>query len=398
MAAGADLLGLSILGGGSVPPSLLAAVFALLIFVIIFITKLMGYFNILLNIVIFTYPNAFVSVKGNPCIQERELGRLIESGSVADVLALLKGYGFTIEIGEYATMEEIDRGLEEYYTRECTEIERMVPDSVYPFFRVFRMFQEIEVLKAAIRLKNGNMEAEEMERLLVPVGILSQPLLRKMVDARNLDELVRLLQPTVYGPPLLSALPDATTERTTLPFERALDRFAGEHLTSSLSYIDALQTPAPRDFVMFYFDITNIKILLRGMRDGLEMDVLAQYFLPTGYHLTRDLLKRMSEARSIQDVLAHLQHTPYFDAFDAGMTVYEKSGSLQPFEAALDRWLLDAVIRLSLVYQFGPAALIKYLVAKKFELQNIRAVVWGIQNRSAPETMRALLIRQGGAG
>lgn len=396
MAAG-DLLGLSILDGGSVPPSILAAVFALLIFLIIFLTKLMGYFKILLNIVTFTYPNAFVSVKGNPCIQERELNRLIESGSVTDVLALLKGYGFAIDIGDYATMEEIDRGLEEYYHRECTEIERMVPDSVHPFFRVFCMLQETEVLKAVIRLKHAAMDPQEMELLLSPVGILSQPLLRKMVDARNVDELIRLLQPTVYGPPLLSALPDATVEQTTLPFEHTLDRFVGEQLRSSLSQSDVLQTPALMDFVMFYFDITNIKIVLRGLRDGLEMDVLAHYLLPAGHHLTPDVLKRMSETRSVQDTLAHLQHTPYFDAFDSAMVVYEKSGSLQPFEAALDRALLDAVIRLSLVYHFGPAGLIKYLVAKKFELQNIRAIVWGIQNRIAPETMRALLIREGGA-
>jgi vacuolar-type H+-ATPase subunit C/Vma6 len=272
----------------------------------------MGYFKILMNIVIFTYPNAYVAVKGNPCIQERELNHLIESGGIPEVLALLKGYGFAVDLGEYATVDEIDRGLEEYYTRECAEIEHMVPDSVQPFFAAFRMFQETEVLKTAIRLKNAGLGGEEMEDMLSPVGIFSPPLLHKMVEARNVDELVRLLQPTVYGPPLLGALTDAAMEQTTLPFERALDRFTGEHLRSSLSFIDALQTPALMEFVMFYFDITNIKILLRGLRDGLGADVLAQYFLPAGHHLTRDALKRMSEARTIQDLSAHLQNTPYF--------------------------------------------------------------------------------------
>ncbi|MDG6256598.1 MAG: V-type ATPase subunit [Methanomicrobiaceae archaeon] len=397
MAAGGDVLGLSLLGGGSVPPSILAAVFALVLFVILFITKLMGYFKILLNIATFTYPNAFVSVKGNPCIQERALNRLIESGTIPEVLALVRGYGFAIDIGDYATMEEIDRCFEEYFRSECTEIEHMVPVSVQPFFRAFSMFQETEVLKAAFRLKHASVAAREMESLLGPVGIISQPLLQKMIDARNVDELVRLLQPTVYGPTLLSALGDAAMERTTLPFERALDTFACEHLRSSLAHSDALQTPPLMDFVAFYFDITNIKIALRGLRDGVEMDVLAQYFLPTGHHITRDVQKRMSEARSVHDMHGHLQHTPYFDAFNAALMAYEKSGSLQPIEAALDRALLDAVIRLSLVYHSGPATLLRYLVAKKFELQNVRAIVWGLQNRIAPETVRTLLIRQGGA-
>ncbi|HDR72663.1 MAG TPA: hypothetical protein ENN85_01915 [Methanoculleus sp.] len=397
MAAGGDVLGLSLLSEGSVPPSILAAVFALLLFMILFITKMMGYFKVLLNIVTFTYPNAVVSVKGNPCIQERALNRLIESGSIPEVLALVRSYGFGIDIGDYATMEEIDRWFEEYFRRECTEIEHMAPDSVQPFFRAFCMFQETEVLKAAFRLKHARVAAREMESLLGPAGILSQPLVQKMIDARNVDEQVRLLQPTVYGPPLLSALGDVAMERTTLPFERALDTFACEHLRSSLAHSDALQTPALMSFVAFYFDITNIKIALRGVRDGVEMAVLAQYFLPMGHHITREVQKRMAEARSVQDIHAHLQHTPYFEAFDSALLAYEKSGSLQPIEAALDRALLEAVIRLSLVYHSGPAPLLRYLVAKKFELQNVRAIIWGLQNRIAPETVKTLLIRQGGA-
>jgi V/A-type H+-transporting ATPase subunit C len=397
VAVESDLLSALLLDTGSLPPAVLAVVFALLMFVIIFITKLMGYFKILLNIVIFSYPNAFVVVRGNPCIQERELNRLIESGSIPEVLALLKGYGFAIDIGEYATMDEIDRGLEEYYHRECTEIEHIVPDSVQPFFRAFCMIQETAVLKTAIRLKNADVEPEVMEGSLSPVGILSRHLLRKMVDARNVDELVRLLQSTVYGPPLAVALPDAAMEQTTLPFERALDRFVGEQLQSSLSLIDALQTPPLFDFVMCYFDITNIKILLRGLRDGLGMEVLVQDFLPAGYHITHDALKRMAETRSIQDIPAHLQNTPYGSAFESAMVLYEKSGSLQPFEAALDRVLLDSVYKLSLVYSFGPATVVRYLIAKQFELQNVRAIVWGIQNRNPPETMRAMVVRQGGA-
>lgn len=397
MAVDSGLFSLILPDTGSISPAILAAVFTLLMFVVIFLTKMMGYFKILLNIVIFTYPNAYVAVKGNPLVQERELDRLIESTSIPEVLALLKGYGFAIDIGEYATMDEIDRGLDEYYHRECTEIEQIVPDSVQPFFRSFSMVQEAGVLKTAIRLKHAGLQAAEMEGMLCPVGVFDPPLLRKMADARNVDELVRLLQSTAYGPPLLGALPEATVEEAVLPFERALDRFVSEQLRSSLSFIDALQTPALFEFIMAYFDITNIKILLRGLRDGLGADSLEQYFVPAGRSIPGDALKRMAEARSIQDLLSQLQNTPYSAAFAPAMVLYEKGGSLQPFEAALDRALLDLVSRLSLMYCFGPATLVRYLVAKHCELRNVRAIVWGIQNRSPAETMRAMVIRQGGA-
>jgi V/A-type H+-transporting ATPase subunit C len=396
MAVESGLFSLFLPDIGSAPASLIAAVFALLLFVIIFITKLFGFFKILLNIVIFTYPNAYVAVKGNPCIREPELNRLIESGSIPEVLALLRGYGFDIGVGDFATMEEIDHELEDYYCRECTEIEHIVPDSVKPFFRAFCMVQEAGVIKTAIRLKNAGIEPEAMEGMLGPVGMIDRPLLRKMADARNVDELVRLFQATVYGPTLIGALPDAALEQATLPLECALDAFTGEHLSSSLSLVDALQSPPLADFVMCYFDITNIKILLRGMRDGVEIDVLAQDFLPRG-RITHDALKRMAEARSVQDLATYLQDTPYGSAFASAMVRSEEIGSLQPFETILDSVLLDAVTRLSLVYTFGPATVIRYLIARQFELRNIRAIVWGIQNRSGPETMRAMVIRQGGA-
>jgi V/A-type H+-transporting ATPase subunit C len=383
---------------GQVPVELYVALFTLLLFVIIFITKMMGYFLIIRNIWDFTYPNAFVTVKGNPCIRGEVLDRLTEARSITEAISLLKGYGMMLDAGEYVTAEEIDRSLDDLYSRECTGIEEIVPGSVRPFFRIFTMLQEIEVLKAAFRrMQAGGVRDGEAESQLVPVGSFTRPVLRKMADARNVDELIRLLQGSVYGPPLLEAFHDAGTERTTLPFERALDRFAGMQLHSALFLVDALQRPVFTHFVLSFSDITNLKILTRGVRDGLGMEALEQYLLPPGRHLPPERLQRIAEARRVREIGSFLQGTPYAAPFDSAAAMYERTGSLMPLEALLDRILLKSVSDLALADIYGPARLLAYLVAKRIELQNIRAVIWGIRNHVAPETLQLQLIREGGA-
>jgi len=69
----------------------------------------------------------------------------------------------------------------------------------------------------------------------------------------------------------------------------------------------------------------------------------------------------------------------------------EKEG-VQPFENALDESLLKVVENLSIKNfpLFGP--LLRFIVAKEFEIRNLKVIVKGVEEKLGVERIKTLLI------
>jgi V/A-type H+-transporting ATPase subunit C len=374
------------------PVEVLAAVSFILFLLILFLVKFIGYFRIVLNIAHFTYPNALVTVKGNPCLMPECIDSIAESKNILEVVDEARRMGLDLGIGDTSTVEEVEKALETFYYNECNTIREIAPDSVKAFFQAYCMWEESEELKRAIRGKHAGLTPGEIEASLIPVGLLSTDLIQKMADSQSIDDLISLFQHTPYEKVLSPSLQTYHQVHATIVFELTLDRFILEELQSALSRIDASHLPSATAFVGTFADITNIKTLLRAKKDLLGAEAIEQYLLPAGSQVSSSRLRQMAESKNLREMLGELEGMGLYHGLDAAISSYNESGSLIALENKLDERLLENVLDLAMVYRYGPGPLIGFLVARKFEIQNLRAIIWGINEGIPPETIKSMAI------
>ena len=104
----------------------------------------------------------------------------------------------------------------------------------------------------------------------------------------------------------------------------------------------------------------------------------------------------MSERKSIDDVASTLGGTYYFSAIKKEIDTTKREKTLQPLEIALDKLILDISSSLSVKnYSFiGP--IIRFITARRYEIQNLKVIVKGIEEKINPSKIRSLLVIEGG--
>jgi V/A-type H+-transporting ATPase subunit C len=374
------------------PPELIAAVFGVVVLSLFFITTLMGYFRTVLDIAFFSYPNALVTAKGNPCIEAANLERIVSTRTITGAIEETRRLGLDIGIEDESSADEIEQALVLLYQRDCELIESIAPGSVRPLFRAFCILEEATVIRAAIRARHGGLPLPDTERILHPVGTLSSDLVNKMAAAQTMDDLISLLRETPFGEALTEALDTYHEVLVPFPLETALDVHAFEEMQAAVMLVDASHHLPANGFAGLYADTVNAKILLRAKKDRIPPDSVTRYLVTPGPSLPPATLKKMAEAASAEDVILLLEGTALGGAVQDVTLLYRQAETLTAIEKALDEWLLTQVIDLGSIHRFGPGPLITFLVARKFEVQNLRAIVWGMHAGMVREEIDPVLV------
>ncbi len=216
-----------------------------------------------------------------------------------------------------------------------------------------------------------------------------------MADADGVEDAVLMLQNTPYGKPLSDVLPDYAEMRSVLPLELALDKFVFQQLHNSKQHVDVGMVEPINKFIGVYADVANIKMTLRAKKDEIEAETMQKYILSGGRELSEASLKQISEYKNVMEIVTQLEGTAYMSSIEKAIPEYEETKSIYPFEAALDRFLLSSASFLATAYHLGAGPLIKFIVAKRYEIRNIRAVIRGISEGVPLEKMKKIVVCEG---
>ena len=105
-------------------------------------------------------------------------------------------------------------------------------------------------------------------------------------------------------------------------------------------------------------------------------------------------LIQMNEMMSVPDVVRQLTATPYDQILTPLLRSYPSPDVMLRIDLALDQYLLQVVSRLGLAYYHTGGPLLWYLIAKEFELRNIRIILSGLIEGLSPEQISWLVITQ----
>ena len=151
-----------------------------------------------------------------------------------------------------------------------------------------------------------------------------------------------------------------------------------------------------RDFISVLIDIQNVRTLIRAKHAGWNQEDASLCLIEGGLELPFWRLVQLNEMMSLPDVVRQRTGTCFDSMLSPLLRTYPSTDSMLQIDLALDRHLLDTISRLSMEYYHTGGPLLWYVVAKEFELRNIRIILSGIYEGYSSEQIFQMLVTEPG--
>jgi V/A-type H+-transporting ATPase subunit C len=381
------------LGFSSFPPLFAVALaVALVVGLIIFVPILLR----VIEIANYAYSNSRIQVMSSRIIPEEKLKEMIEASSLAEVVAALEATEYSPYLREMMDerSEAIERALNRHTADSYREVATMVPMNFKKILAVLLRKWDVYNIKMILRGVYAERSPDDIRADLVPVGELDPSKIGVLVEARSLEEVISNLDGTPYSR-LAESLQLFDQTKNLTVFEATLDKILYEdawgYATSQPLDENLLSL---KNYLATNIDVVNLKFVFRAKRDGLAAGSIEGYLVKGG-NLAESLIKSILEVDSVDNVVAALEGTKYYQPVLAAVPEYESTRSILPIELALDGYLARVGKDISITQPFGIGPAIGYLSMKEMEIRNVRTLARGIESGLSADEIRNLIMKVG---
>ena len=339
--------------------------------------------------VMFAYPNAKFEAIGNPFITEKELSRVADSKDLSDfkdALNASKNYNLSGD-STYELQQSLDDNL-------VQTIEMMQKDSskkMNGFFNIYIEKIDIYLIKNAIKNKLEDKKIDEkiIDRAMLPA---TKKLLQDIMDSEK-QNMSELLKNYGFDKEVLELFSEEKIDY--LKLDTAIDK----HIIDKIKQVKVPYKcdKAKQRFVNNIIDIINVKNILRAKQLGYDEESIKKLLLGEGQEIAPWKLKEISEADSVPQVISSLEGTSYFDPLKNAIEDYNKEGSVQVLENALDSHFLTLMENISTQNYVTIGPTIRFIVSKEYEIKNLKIIAKGVDERLSSDIIKSLLIKEAGA-
>jgi len=292
------------------------------------------------------------------------------------------------ELGTTAYKEELEKASVQYSGINCIEV-ALRRDFTHAFRKIFKLMRgdeseryikiilgrwDVQNIKTILRGKNIHVTAAEIHECLVPAGELDDTTLIELVKQPDVKAVIDLLATwgIDYAKPLTRNFKEFSDKRDLAILEYAIDQYYFENALDAVKG-DAPEDKIVRDMLMTEIDVTNIKNVLRIIRDKIDIEEAPQFLIEGGIRLDLAKLQNMIKPGTLEGAIKQLDSTPYNFLAKVPEEVF-KSKKISVFEKDLDRYLTRRGISRFLGDPLSIAIPIGYIWAKYNEVTNIRII------------------------
>jgi V/A-type H+-transporting ATPase subunit C len=361
--------------------------------VLITIILLMSYFNILVTIASFSYPNARLRAMGNPFVRKEKLVELMELSSAGEAAIEISKEGYKLPPNiEKVGMDEVERQLELAQVEFLKKVLASDPQSIRPFMEAFLIKYDAAQVKKALRARKNGISNEELKKKLIPVKEINEEIIENILDASTIDEVCNAVRTTKFGDTLIKVASEQKGDIVAL--DLALDQFFSKELRLAITRVDTPVRETVTLFVGKYADITNIKHIIRSKQQGLDVALTERFLVEGGRNLASWKLRSMIEVKGVPELVTELEGTPYLEIMREAMTNYTDTKSIYALEAAFDKLLLQIAQEISSSALIAAGPTIKFIIAKEFEIRNLKALLRGLYENLPSEKIMPMLVME----
>ncbi|XVH30310.1 V-type ATP synthase subunit C [Haloferacaceae archaeon DSL9] len=293
-----------------------------------------------------------------------EIARYMEESEYeAEINALGSRYS-GVDLIEYA----LNRNLAKHFNDLLAWSEGRIYDLIARYLRKFDAWN----VKTVIRGIYAGSSREEVENDLIRAGEFDDRMLTRLLEATTIEEVVTVLDGTIFGDALEDAYADYEETDVLVPLENAIDRAFYERLLGELPSTEPVQLY--REYLEAEIDFRNARNALRLARSGADLDP-AEYYIEGGDLFTPRELNALVQSQD--DLVNHIRDSKYGSELSAALDELGDANSLIAFERALEGALLAYSKRLGNAYPMSVCPVVAYILAKEREVENIRAIARG---------------------
>lgn len=233
---------------------------------------------------------------------------------------------------------------------------------------------DIQNIKTILRGKNIHIPSSEIIECLVPAGQLDDTTLVELIKQPDVKAVIDLLATwgIEYSKPLTRNFKEYSEKRDISILEYAIDKFYYENAINKLSE-DSYDDRLILDMISTEIDVTNIKNVLKMIRDKIEIEQAETFLIKGGITLDIEKLLSMLRSGTLEGAMKFLDVTPYKFLSELHEDAFKRE-KISDFEKELERYLIKRGISRFLGDPLSIAVAVGYVWAKYNEITNIRII------------------------
>jgi len=323
-------------------------------------------------------------------LDESRIEALSESGSLSSLALGLRGTDYEAELEEVPeTVEQLESALNRRLVAIYRELFTLVPAKGLPFMRKFAERLDLANLRLVIRAASGAVERDVAISYLGEGMVFPKARLEVMAKSEGIADLIKQLSETEYYQELRRFLEPA--EYDPLDLIRAVEQSYYMSVWRKASDLGRRNARIARTILGREVDLSNIKLILRLRRAGVDPDTIVKNLVPVEAGLRLSTLRYCARSETMEGMKAVLSKTPLKSAV---VPLLSSAGEdVAQAEKLLDESLLNFSKSMSLFKPLTIATPLAYLYAKHAEVRNIRILARGIADHVPGVEMKRILLR-----
>jgi V/A-type H+/Na+-transporting ATPase subunit C len=335
----------------------------------------------------------FASVKSfsqrGKLLTKAELQTLAEARDLDELITRIKNTKYVdsvSKINKPLTAGKIESALrselaEIHYSIANTAGKSDILDAYYLKFLITN-------LKVILKGKALGKSQEEMEphlNLHAEELINQRDVIIKALTAKDLEEAIASLNTIEFGEELAKAVALYNDKKNVQIFDVLLDKILYQQLGRAMRNSRDRET---MKLVGMDIDYYNILSILRGKFWGLDEDQIQNLIVTHTPSIPKDLLGKLISSDSVRSVLDELASTRYRDLIPQ---TEDNMEAVAAFEHAFEMAIYRSVNR-SFTKMFSFATIIGITKLTAYEVRNIAAIAFAVEQKIDPQTTMSRLI------
>ena len=337
----------------------------------------------------YAYVTARVRAKKNQLLTADQYPKLL-ARDASEIARTLQEGQYKAEIDELAARHRgadlVERATRLHLGRVYGQVLGFATGELALMIAAYLGRYDAQNVKTVLRGVFAKARPEEILEETIPAGALA-PRLPELARLERLEDVAVALRGTPLGPVLAEQL-EGRTVQNLIEVENAIDQTYYRLLVSSIPN-SGRANKAFLGWIRNEIDVVNLKTLFR-LRFARVTEWEA-YFLPGGVDVSREAAQRIvrgGDEEVVQEV-ATLDVAP--EVVEATRQALA-AGNVNAIATALDRELIRDAANFSHRAPLSVLPVVDFILRKKIEADNLRAIAYGKQTGLPTTTIEELLI------
>ncbi|MCX7843049.1 MAG: V-type ATP synthase subunit C [Clostridia bacterium] len=309
-------------------------------------------------------------------LDKGKLDRMVDARTAEEAMKVLAEADYGDAHSEPAETQEYEKLLINEHKKVYRLLKDIAPEpAAFDVFLVANDYHNIKVILKA------EFSAQELnESILTETGSISIPSLRTIIRDRKMSDLPAIMRNAVFECIDVFGR-TADPQMVDIILDKAC--FAQMKQMAESTGVGFL-----RDLIAVMIDLANIRTLIRVKRMKKPWDFLQKVLIPGG-RIDMKLFVENADT-PFENLSEMLKYTAYSQIAEEGLESFRNTGSLTKLEKLSDNFIMSFVKRAKFI-SFGIEPLVGYLMAKEYELKNVRIIMVGKINNISNDIIRERL-------